>query len=176
MAALRIRLYPDDVLRRRTRPVQRITRRLVRLAHDMADTMYEANGVGLAAPQVGETVRLMVVDAGEGLTTFINPVLVEREGSEVDVEGCLSIPGVSGYVERPGIVVVEALDLEGRPFRVEADGLYARAIQHEIDHLNGVLFIDRASRLFREERREGEGEPVVVEVDREELLRLEAAR
>ncbi|BAS27436.1 peptide deformylase [Limnochorda pilosa] len=176
MAVRPIRLYPDAVLRRRGRTVERVTKRLARLAHDMAETMYQANGIGLAAPQVGEAVRLMVVDVGEGLTTFINPTVLERAGTDVDVEGCLSIPGITGYVERPAQVTVEALDLEGRPFRVQAEGLYARAIQHEIDHLNGVLFVDRASRIFREERREGEEEPVAVEIDRNELLRLEVAR
>jgi len=171
-----IRLFPDPVLRRVAKPVTRITKRLVRLAHDMAETMYKANGVGLAAPQVGEDVRLVVIDVGDGLTTFVNPVIVAKDGSDVDVEGCLSIPGISAYVERAATVTVEALDLDGRPFRLEAGGLLARAIQHEIDHLDGVLIIDRATRLFREERRPGEEEPVSVEVDREELLRQEVAR
>ncbi|MBO2519446.1 MULTISPECIES: peptide deformylase [Limnochorda] len=175
MAVREIRLYPDPVLRRPAKPVTRVTKKLARLAQDMAETMYAANGVGLAAPQVGKGVRLAVVDVGDGLITLFNPVIVAREGTAVDVEGCLSIPKITAYVERAAQVTVEALDLEGRPFRVEADGLLARALQHEIDHLDGILIVDRATRLFREEEREGEEEPVAVEIDREELLRQEVA-
>ena len=135
----------------------------------MADTMYDAPGVGLAAPQVGVEARLAVVDVSVGeedgaLHVFVNPRIVEHSGSEADYEGCLSIPEFSEKVVRPTFITVEALDVEGNPFRLEAEGFLARAICHEIDHLDGVLFVDhlrglkkdRAQRHLRRLAREAE--------------------
>ena len=142
MAILRIVLVGDPVLRRKAEPVPKPTRRVQKLLRDMADTMYNAKGVGLAAPQVGVSERLIVVDTGQGLVSLVNPVLLKAQGNARDVEGCLSIPGRSGYVTRAAQVVVGGLDPQGRHTKVEAGGYFARALQHEIDHLNGILFID----------------------------------
>ena len=136
MAILPIRKEGDPVLRQKAQPVPKVTKRIVKLLQDMEETMYAADGVGLAAPQVGVSERLIVVDVGDGPIHLVNPVLIAAEGSVVDVEGCLSIPGVVGYVERAQKVVVDGLDMKGRPRRVEAR-LAARALQHEIDHLTG---------------------------------------
>ncbi|MBE3577339.1 MAG: peptide deformylase [Limnochordales bacterium] len=151
MAVLRIRLEGDPVLRQVAKPVPRVTRRIRKLIHDMKETMYKANGVGLAAPQVGVSERVIVVDTGEGFLALVNPVIEYMEGTQVDVEGCLSIPGVLGYVERADRVVVSGLDEDGRSRRVEARGFMARALQHEIDHLDGILFTDKATMVWREE-------------------------
>lgn len=145
MSVLEIVQNPSPVLRRRAEPVARVTKRIAKLIRDMADTMYAANGVGLAAPQIGQSIRVIVVDAGEGLVTIVNPEIIDRKGSATDVEGCLSIPGVSGYVTRAAGVTVLGLDAKGRALKMEAEGLLARALQHEIDHLDGILFIDRAT-------------------------------
>lgn len=154
MALLPIRLEGDPVLRKVAKPVPKVTRRVRKLIMDMKETMYKANGVGLAAPQVGVSERVIVVDTGEGFMALVNPVIEYREGVQVDVEGCLSIPGVLGYVERANRVRVNGLDEDGRPRRVEASGFMARALQHEIDHLDGILFTDKATMVWREE---GEG-------------------
>ena len=148
MAVLPIRQLGDPVLRQKARLVERITRRHRKLIEDMRETMYDAPGVGLAANQVGVLERIIVVDPGDDqFMALINPEIVASEGSEVDVEGCLSIPGVTGYVERAYRVRVAALNERGRPVTVEAEGFLARILQHEVDHLDGVLFIDRASRI-----------------------------
>lgn len=149
MAILPIRKEGDPVLRQKAKPVTKVTKRIQKLLQDMEETMYAADGVGLAAPQVGVLERLIVVDVGDGPVHLINPELVAGEGSIVDREGCLSMPGVSGYVERYERVVVNALDPKGRPKRVQADGWFARALQHEIDHLDGILFIDKATSISR---------------------------
>ena len=118
----------------------------------MLETMYAAEGIGLAAPQVGVSTRLFVMDIRDPEIeprALINPVIVARSGSESGEEGCLSLPGLVGEVERSASIVVEALDLQGKPVRIEASGLHARCIQHEIDHLDGVLFIDHLSPLKR---------------------------
>jgi peptide deformylase len=153
MARLKIEMLGADVLRRRAAEVAEIDEELRVLIDDMFETMYDAEGVGLAAPQVGVSRRVMVVDVREEGTeplALVNPVVVEasRETERAE-EGCLSIPGVSAAVERPARVVVEALDADGHPVRVEGEGLLARALQHEIDHLDGILFIDRISPLKR---------------------------
>lgn len=151
MAILPIRKEGDPVLRQKAQPVTKVTKRVVKLLQDMEETMYAADGVGLAAPQVGVSERLIVVDVGDGPIHLVNPVLVSSEGTVVDVEGCLSIPGVVGYVDRAQKVTVEGLDLRGRRRRIEADEWLARALQHEIDHLDGVLFTDKATGITKEE-------------------------
>ncbi|MBE3563638.1 MAG: peptide deformylase [Hydrogenibacillus schlegelii] len=141
--------HPDPVLRQVARPVAKITPAIERLLDDLAETMYAADGVGLAAPQVGISKRIAVVDVGEGLIELINPEVLETSGEQDGPEGCLSIPGVFGDVIRPARVRVRAQNRRGEWFEVEGEGLLARALLHEIDHLNGVLFIDRAHTLYR---------------------------
>lgn len=133
----------DPLLRSVSRPVTRFDLRLHLLLRDMAETMYEKDGVGLAAPQIGIRRRIAVIDAGEGLMEFINPRILEPQGSAALVEGCLSVPGRRGQVTRPERLRVLAQDRDGKPFEMEAEGLLARALQHEVDHLDGILFIDR---------------------------------
>jgi peptide deformylase len=142
---MQIRLQDDPGLRQIAASVPKVTRRVAKLLRDMGDTMYAADGVGLAAPQIGVPQRLIVVDAGEGPLYLVNPEIHENEGSEIDKEGCLSVPDVYGYVKRYASVVVTGLDIRGRPKRIAATGLLARALQHEIDHLDGILFIDKAT-------------------------------
>ena len=158
MAVLPIRIYPDPILRRQCPPVERFDDELRRLAADMVETMYAAPGIGLAAPQVGVETRLAVVDLSvgeeaEALYVLVNPEIVDSEGSAVEAEGCLSIPDLSDRVVRPHRVIVEARDLDGNPVRLEADDWLARAICHEIDHLDGVLFTDRLRGLRKEKAR-----------------------
>lgn len=156
MSLLKIELLGSDILRRRADEVPGPDPELDRLIDDMFETMYAAKGIGLAGPQVGVAQRVIVVDVndegGETLGPFalLNPRVVEA-GSELDKheEGCLSIPNVTGVVERPWQVVVEGLDRQGQPVTIEADGMLARCLQHEIDHLDGILFIDRLSPLKR---------------------------
>jgi peptide deformylase len=158
MAVRPIRCYPDPVLRQRCAPVERFDEGLRRLAADMVETVHAAPGVGLAAPQVGEPVRLAIVDLSVGedpgqLHVLVNPELLSSTGSAVEVEGCLSLPELSEKVERPAAVVVTAFDLERRPIELRAEGWLARALCHEIDHLDGVLFVDRLRGLRRERMR-----------------------
>lgn len=149
-----IRLFGDPVLREPAEPVAAVDDDVRALVADLVETMYEADGVGLAAPQVGVGLRVIVVDTreeeGAGALALINPRIADAS-AETDraEEGCLSIPGIADIVERPVRVVVEALDPDGEPVRIEADGLSARALQHEVDHLDGVLFLDRLSALKR---------------------------
>ena len=131
------------VLRRRARPVGRVTAEIQRLANDMVEVMRGANGVGLAAPQVGVSKRLFVAEVEERVHVLVDPEIVKMEGEEADTEGCLSIPGLIGEVPRASHVVVKGKNRRGRGITVEADGLLARVFQHEIDHLDGVLFLDR---------------------------------
>ncbi len=144
MAIRNIRISTDEVLRKKCKPVKEITPNLLTLLDDMADTMYEANGVGLAAPQVGILKRVVVIDVGEGLVELINPVILETSGSQIDDEGCLSVPGKYAPVERPYYAKVEAMDRDGNTFIIEGEELMARALCHEIDHLDGILYIDKA--------------------------------
>ena len=156
MAILPIRIYPDPVLREVCPPVTDFGGGALRkLARDMVETMHAAPGVGLAAPQVGLTVRLAVVDLTVGkepeeLRVLVNPEVLEPEGNEVEEEGCLSIPGLLDKVERPARVRVRAQDVDGAPFEFAAEGWLARAVCHEVDHLDGVLFTDRLRGLRRE--------------------------
>ncbi|AWP28638.1 peptide deformylase [Paenibacillus vortex V453] len=141
---------PDEVLHKKAKEVTKITPNVQKLLDDMADTMYDADGVGLAAPQVGILKRLIVIDAGDehGLIKMINPEIVESEGEQFGPEGCLSIPGWNGDVRRAEKVTVKGLDREGNELIVTGTGLLARAFQHEIDHLNGVLFTEIADRVY----------------------------
>ncbi|WML35143.1 peptide deformylase [Clostridium sp. OS1-26] len=143
MGLRNIRKYGDEILRKKSRKVEAINDRILTLIKDMEETMYEAQGVGLAAPQVGILKRIIVVDVGEGIIKLINPEIIFKEGSQLDVEGCLSVPGEQGEVERPNKVVVKALDEKGQEIIVEGEGLLARALCHEIDHLDGILFVDK---------------------------------
>jgi len=141
---------PDEVLHKKAKEVTKITPNVQKLLDDMADTMYDAEGVGLAAPQVGILKRLIVIDAGDehGLIKMINPEILESEGEQFGPEGCLSIPGWNGDVRRAEKVTVKGLDREGNELIVTGTGLLARAFQHEIDHLNGVLFTEIADRVY----------------------------
>lgn len=144
MATREIRLSTDEVLRKKCKLVREITPDTLVLLDDMADTMRQANGVGLAAPQIGVLKRIVVIDIGEGLVELINPVMVEQKGSNIDYEGCLSIPGDSAIVERPEFVRVQALNRAGEAIEVTGEGLMAVALCHELDHLDGILYIDKA--------------------------------
>jgi peptide deformylase len=155
MAVRPILLYPDPILRRAAPAVERFDAELKRLVDDLAETMYAAPGVGLAAPQVGVGQRVAVVDVAPGapescLHVLINPRVVESEGRQTDDEGCLSIPGFSERVDRPKRVRIEAVDAGGAPVHFDADGFLARAMCHEIDHLDGILIVDRLTGLRRE--------------------------
>jgi peptide deformylase len=149
----KIELLGSEVLRRRADEIEAPDAELDRLIDDMFETMYDAPGIGLAAPQIGISRRLIVVDVNEPDVkpfALLNPRIVESGATRAkDEEGCLSIPGVSGVVDRPLTVVVEGLDRAGNPVRIEAEAMLARCLQHEIDHLDGVLFIDRLSPLKR---------------------------
>ena len=147
MALLTIHVLGSPILRTETIPVREVTPELVRLAEDMFDTMHAARGVGLAAPQVGRTERITVVQVEDRQHVLINPEVVEREGEIVWEEGCLSIPDVYGDVTRAARVRVRALGLDGKPFEVEGRELLGVCLQHEIDHLHGRLFIDHLSFL-----------------------------
>jgi peptide deformylase len=137
----------DPVLRKKCRPVPVVNRSIQKLLDDMAESMYAANGVGLAAPQVGISKRVVVVDVGDGLWELVNPEIVYSEGEEIGVEGCLSIPGVAGEVKRAYKVRVRGLDRKGNIKVISAEGLGARALQHELDHLDGILFIDKSIKV-----------------------------
>jgi len=149
MAVYQIVEIGTDVLRQRAKEVTEITPAIERLLDNMADTMYAAEGVGLAAPQIGISKRVIVVDIGDGKVELVNPGILDRRGQETDSEGCLSIPGVSGDVVRAAWVRVRGLNRRGEPVELEANGLLARALQHEIDHLDGVLFVDVAKKTYR---------------------------
>lgn len=142
-------------LRQKANPITKFDARLGMILDDMADTMYQANGIGLAAPQVGIQRRLVVVDVGDGLIEFVNPEIASSEGECGMVEGCLSVPGRQGFVIRPEKVTVKAQDKFGKHFSIKADGMLARCIQHEIDHLNGVLYVDKMEHeVFPEDEQE----------------------
>ena len=144
MAVLQIREIGDPVLRTETQAVEEVDDKIRNLIENMAETMYAADGVGLAAPQVGVSKKVIVVDIGEGLLSLINPEIIDSSGLVCEEEGCLSIPKQNKMVTRDEQIVVEALDKDGNQLKLEAEGLLARVLQHEIDHLNGILFIDKA--------------------------------
>ena len=157
MAIRNIRKMGDEVLRKPSKEIKEMTSRTMLLFEDMFDTMYEAYGVGLAAPQVGILKRLVVIDTYEGQPlVLINPKIVEKDGEQIGDEGCLSLPGKVAVVKRPNHVVCEALDQDMNPIRVEGEGLLARAICHELDHLDGVLYPDVAEEPVRDVEEEEE--------------------
>jgi peptide deformylase len=154
MALLEILILGDPILTKKSAPVERVDEEIVRLARDMVETVHAAPGVGLAAPQVGVSKRIIVVDLSVGeneddLHVLINPEIVAKEGEAVCEEGCLSVPDIREKVSRPYRVGVRGLDIEGRPIIVEGEDLLARALCHEIDHLDGILFVDKLSALKR---------------------------
>ncbi|PKM50652.1 MAG: peptide deformylase [Firmicutes bacterium HGW-Firmicutes-7] len=150
MALRKIRTDNDPILRKISKPVNEITKNVKTLAGDMLDTMYEAEGIGLAAPQVGLLKRLIVIDVGDGPIVMINPEIIQQDGEQVNQEGCLSLPGKTGEVVRPFFVKAQALNLDEEIFTIEGEGLLARAICHEIDHLNGILFTDLVKNIIKE--------------------------
>jgi peptide deformylase len=152
MAVLKVRKYGDPVLRRRARAIAEVTPEIQRIIGDMTDTMYDEVGVGLTAPQIGISLRLIVVSDEEGrsVQALIDPVITEQGGQATAEEGCLSIPGVFALVTRAAWVKVEARDADGRPVAITVRGLRARVLQHELDHLDGVLFIDRLDPVTRD--------------------------
>ncbi len=151
MAVLEVQKAGAPVLKKVSEPVKRLDGKLRSFLDDMAETMYKFDGIGLAAPQVGRSIRAVVIDIGDGrLLEMINPVITAREGMAVDSEGCLSVPGIFGEVERSEKVTVEYTTRYGKKRKLEADKLLARCVQHELDHLDGVLFIDVAKSLRQE--------------------------
>ncbi len=149
MAILKIRTYPDHILREAAKPVEKITEDITALSQDMIETMQLARGAGLAANQVGVPIRLIVVDLKAGRINkpmaILNPEIIYCESEEINEEGCLSVPGYYEYIKRYKKITVKGSTLDGKPFQMECDGFLARAFQHEIDHLNGKLFIDYLS-------------------------------
>lgn len=159
MAIRKIVEIGDEKLRKHCKPVEKFDLRLRILLKDMADTMYKAEGVGLAAPQVGILRRAVVVDVGDGLIELVNPEIIRTEGEQSGAEGCLSVPGRSGVVTRPNIVTVRAQNRNGEFFETTAEGFLARAFCHEIDHLDGILYVDKMDReIFPDEEETKEDE------------------
>jgi len=151
MAILEIKEYGEPVLREKAIPVKRITTEILNLIKGMAETMYTDSGVGLAAQQVGVSKRIILVDGEEdGLIVLINPMIIQSEGEVVEEEGCLSVPGIYSKVKRSSKVTVKALNENGDSIEITKEGLTARALQHEIDHLDGILFVDRIGRMERQ--------------------------
>lgn len=147
MAVYQIVKKDDSILREKAKPVREVNANILKLLDNMKDTMYAANGVGLAAPQIGISKRVIVVDAEDDLLELINPEIIFAEGEQEDTEGCLSVPGFVGEVIRAYKVKVKAQDRSGKEIVLTREALTARALQHEIDHLNGILFIDRAKNI-----------------------------
>lgn len=143
MALRTIRLMGDEILTKKCREVKTMTPRLRQLIDDMLDTMYHANGVGLAAPQVGVLRRIVVMDVGEGPIVMVNPEILETSGEQTGEEGCLSLPGKSGIVTRPNYVRARAFDADMKEYEIEGEGLLARCIMHETDHLDGHMYTEK---------------------------------
>jgi peptide deformylase len=151
MAVLRVRRYGDPILRQKAAAIEAVTPEITPMVEDMIETMFHQVGIGLAAPQVGIPLRLIVMDDGKrGARALLNPVIVEQRGSARAEEGCLSLPGIFAEVQRSDWVRLEALDADGAPVSLEAGGLQARVILHEVDHLDGILFIDRLPPVTRD--------------------------
>jgi peptide deformylase len=150
-----ILIWPDPILKQRAEPIRQVDDAVRRLLDDMAETMYAADGVGLAAPQIAESRRAIVIDTsarqeGQKLIHLVNPEILSTEGTSTYTEGCLSVPGEAEEIERAARVRFRALDYQGRPFELDCEGLLAVAVQHEYDHLEGILFVDHLSSLKRE--------------------------
>ncbi len=150
MALREIRKKGDEVLYKTCKEVKEFDKKLAILLDDMYDTMEKSDGVGLAAPQVGILKRCVVIDVGEGRIELVNPKIIKEEGSQIGAEGCLSVPGEWGEVERPQKVTVEAFDRHGKKFTIQGEDLLARAFCHELDHLDGKLFLDKVIRFIEE--------------------------
>lgn len=168
MALRKIRLEGDPILRKKSRPVDEINDRIKILLDDMVETMDDADGVGLAAPQVGVLRRVIVIDIGEGPIKIINPEFIEEEGSFIDIEGCLSVPNKAGKVERPERVKIKYLNEDGEEIVLEGTGLLAKAICHEIDHLDGILYTDKVIEYVDLTARDDEDEDEDLEDEVEE--------
>lgn len=151
MAIRQIVTVGDDILTKKCRPVNEINKRITDILDDMIDTLYESGGVGLAAPQVGILRRLVVIDIGDGLIELINPEIISSSGSQTDNEGCLSNPGKYGLVTRPDKVTVRALNRDGETIEITGEGLLARAFCHEIDHLEGKMFMELVTKWLEDE-------------------------
>jgi len=155
MTIHKIYKYPEPVLRKKTKQITEFDNELTSLAHDMAETMYDAPGIGLAAPQIGKSVRLVVVDISrdreedQEFMVLVNPEITGREGDQLDEEGCLSVPELTAKVKRARKITISYQDLEGNPMELTAEDRFAVVLQHEIDHLHGILFIDHLSTLKR---------------------------
>lgn len=158
MAIRNLRYQGDPILNKKAKVVKEITPRVSQLIDDMLDTMYEANGVGLAAPQVGILKRIVVIDVGEGPYVFINPEIIATDGEQTGDEGCLSVPGKCGVVTRPNYVKAKAFDKNMNPFEVEGTELFARAMCHEFDHLDGHLYTELVEGPLRDVTYEPEEE------------------
>lgn len=156
MTVRKIVIYPDPILEQECEPVKVFDKKLAKLLYDMYDTMLEFDGVGLAAPQIGVKQRVAIVDIDDdsGTIELVNPEILESRGEQNGVEGCLSFPGLYGEVSRPYYVKVKAQDRKGRTYVIEAEDYLARAIQHEIDHLNGILFTSKVSKYIEEDELE----------------------
>ncbi len=150
-----ILIYPEKRLRKKSQTVEKIDKKIQKLLDDLADTMYNAPGVGLAAPQIGENVRVLVVDIStkeeeKSLMELINPAITDSSGTQKSEEGCLSVPGYYGNITRKKKITVEAVNRDGEKFKIEAEDTLARVLQHEIDHLDGILFFDKMAKLKKE--------------------------
>lgn len=143
MSNLPIKIYPDPILRKKCQPVKKVTDGIKKLIDDMLETMHKNEGIGLAAPQVGVKKRVIVIDVGNGPLALVNPKIAEKEGKDVLEEGCLSLPEIFVQVKRGAKIIIEGLDRKGKKIEIEATHLAARALQHEVDHLDGILIIDR---------------------------------
>ena len=157
MPILKVVNYPAEILEQICKPVIKFDRKLAKVLDNMYDTMIEYDGVGLAAPQIGLDARVAIVDIDDesGTIEMINPVILETSGEQTGPEGCLSFPGLFGEVSRPNFVKIEAFDRKGRKYNLEAEGFLARAIQHEIDHLDGILFTTKVTRYLEEDELKG---------------------
>ncbi len=149
MAKRIIRTDEDPILRKKSRKVDKIDDKILVLLDDMVETMYDANGVGLAAPQIGILRRIVVIDIGEGPMKLINPEITFKEGEEEDLEGCLSVPGYNGLVKRPEKLICKYTNENNENIELEAEGFLARAICHELDHLDGILYTDKAETMYK---------------------------
>lgn len=143
MSILRIRKYPDPILREKCQPVKKVTEKIKKLIEDMIETLHKHQGIGLAGPQVGKAIRVIVIDIGNRPLALINPKILEKKGEDIQEEGCLSLPGIYLKIKRAKSITVEALNKQGKKIKIETSHLASRALQHEIDHLDGILIIDR---------------------------------